>query len=167
MGSIAIISPSGTRIRYVTNEQVGEDSPTVGEWGQDSDPDWSPDGTQLACTRMIWLCGSGEELACYTAYADGSGVARVGEATSLTGADPAWSPNGKLFVESTYNGLAIFNRAGRSSECSRRVPSPCGSQVDPLDLHRSLRALASVPPARLELAGSPYASVLFSCGGPR
>ena len=113
MGSIAIINPTGTTIRYLTNARVGEDSDVLGAWAQDSDPEWSPDGSRIAFTRMIWLCGPCDVTELYTMNADGSGVAPLQKDHSFEAETPGWSPNGRRLVAWTSQGMAILSDLGR------------------------------------------------------
>ncbi len=61
--------------------------------GNDSDPAWSPDGTQIvfASTRKDGKSGI------YAMNADGSNVHRL-STTNIGGFTPAWSPDGKLIA---------------------------------------------------------------------
>ena len=38
----------------------------------DSDPDWSPDGTRIAFTRVVWLCGSCDQEEIFSSHAEGN-----------------------------------------------------------------------------------------------
>jgi Tol biopolymer transport system component len=115
-GSLAVIGEGGRGLRYVTLAS-GCPPSVVAPGGDadvdDSDPDWSPDGTRIAFTRLAWFCESCDQKAIFTSSVDGSDVRWVTTDTSLESSRPSWSPNQKRLVAETSNGIAILDLAGK------------------------------------------------------
>jgi Tol biopolymer transport system component len=124
-GSIAIVQSTGGGFRYVTEGRTMDASSDPGTDANDYEPDWSPDGTRLAFTRIVWSCGSKcdhEEL--YSVAADGSDPRWISTDTSYTAHRPSWSPRGDRIVAETSRGVAIITAAGKLM----RVLDPLGTE---------------------------------------
>ncbi|MDN5771478.1 MAG: hypothetical protein L0H24_11365, partial [Microlunatus sp.] len=65
---------------------------TSGDEGLDGDPSWSPDGTQIAFTRLVGGPDGNPDV--YVMNADGSGQRAIAE-TKADDVKPVWSPDGK------------------------------------------------------------------------
>jgi Tol biopolymer transport system component len=115
-GSIAVIGRDGHGLLFLT-EGSGPPAEIVAPGGDadanDSDPDWSPDGTQIAFTRLVWLCERCDQNEVFSATVDGSEVRWVTTDTSFEGARPSWSPNGQRLVAQVNSGIAILSLAGK------------------------------------------------------
>lgn len=125
-GSDATISPDGKRVLYwcgiggkgeggslqtVRIDGGGEPAKlTSGKLGWDSDPTWSPDGSQIAFRRM-----EGDKSGNYNVYvmnADGTGL-RVIAGTKAVDMMPSWSPDGtRLLVLSDRT--SAHGKAGKT-----------------------------------------------------
>jgi Tol biopolymer transport system component len=110
-GSLALINTKGSSIRYLTDSSVGQDSDVPGEWAQDDQPDWSPDGSRLVFTRMVWLCGSCDVLELYTIDANGNNLAPLTR-TSGEAWSPSWSRGGQRIAANTGEGMAVLRLDG-------------------------------------------------------
>jgi TolB protein len=98
-GALFTAKPSGSDVRQITHPPKGV---------LDTEPDWSPDGTQIVFYRDDPNgCGEGCEASnIYTVNADGSELTRVTDCSTaatqkgacLFAADPAWSPDGSHIV---------------------------------------------------------------------
>jgi Tol biopolymer transport system component len=118
-GSTMVIGRDGRGLRNVTVGSgceslivtPGEDGDEVD--ANDSDPDWSPDGTRIAFTRLVWLCERCDQDAIFSSNVDGSDVHWVTTDTSFAAANPSWSPNGKRLVAEANDGIAILSFSGR------------------------------------------------------
>jgi len=111
-GSIAVIGRSGGAVRYVTD---GRDESGGGEPGDSPDdygPDWSPDGTRIAFTRVVWLCPQCDQEAVFSARPDGSDVRWLTTDTAYASSAASWSPVGTRLVAQTSNGISIFTTTG-------------------------------------------------------
>src|SRR5207248_11762280 len=111
----AVIRPDGSGMRTVTarcGDPALNDSLDPGSGADDSDPDWSPDGTRIVFTRVVWFCGNCDQDEIFMMNPDGSHVRWVTTDTSLAGAYPAWSPDGRRLV-ADVGGIAILNLAGK------------------------------------------------------
>src|SRR5262245_59483356 len=113
-GSIVVIKPDGRSMRYVTEgwSFLDDPVPEPGDCAEDSDPDWSPDGTRIAFTRMFWLCDRCDQREIVSVNVDGSDVRWVTTDTSFASARPSWSPNGKRLVAEMNEGIAILTTEG-------------------------------------------------------
>jgi Tol biopolymer transport system component len=110
-GQIVVIKRNGRDLSYLTYSSGEGGDP--GEEAEDSDPDWSPDGTRIAFTRMVWLCDRCDQEAIFSTYLDGSNTRWITTDTSFASARPSWSPDGKRIVAETSNGIAILDLAGK------------------------------------------------------
>lgn len=81
---------------------------TATQDADESEPDWSPDGTQIAFTRSVWEPGPlGKSLRShiYVMNADGSGDHKL---VDLMGSNaPAWSPDGSKIAFQGFRSLDI------------------------------------------------------------
>ncbi|HEY0605480.1 MAG TPA: hypothetical protein VGD58_21340 [Herpetosiphonaceae bacterium] len=100
-GNIAQVRADGMSMRWLTEPGGERDRYGFPQPGGDSDPVWSPDGTQIAFVRED-ARPSAEDLASwrrdiFVMNADGSNVRQL---TTTRGFDPspAWSPDGKRIV---------------------------------------------------------------------
>ncbi len=88
-GAIFTINPDGTGEKQLTDPPEGV---------VDDQPDWSPDGTQIAFER----CSEDEPCWAYTVPADGGKPEKVRARCTLKPicdlASPAWTPDGNLVV---------------------------------------------------------------------
>jgi hypothetical protein len=48
-----------------------------GDWADDFVPDWSPDGTRIAFTRVVYICGPCDQDEVFSVNVDGSDVRPV------------------------------------------------------------------------------------------
>jgi Tol biopolymer transport system component len=117
-GSIMLIGRDGRGLRNLTTATGCESFiATPGEDGDDvdaddSDPDWSPDGTRIAFSRLVWLCERCDQEEIFSSDAEGNDARWVTTDTSFEASNPSWSPDGKTLVAETSNGIAILDLAG-------------------------------------------------------
>lgn len=88
VAGIATMSVDGSKARQVTQKR----RPNTTE---DHKVEWSPDGRQIAFTRVNKTNKPLDATAVFVANADGTGARRV-TPWSLGGQEPAWSPDGTL-----------------------------------------------------------------------
>jgi Tol biopolymer transport system component len=124
-GSIVVIRSTGGGLRYVTDGRIGDlSSDPPGADANDYEPDWSPDGTRLAFTRIVWFCGSkcdSEQV--YSVAVDGSDARWITTGASSSAERPSWSPSGdRITAESA--GVAIFAATGKLV----RILDPLGTE---------------------------------------
>lgn len=93
-GEIYSVNVDGTDLRRLTHNRRDDGSTLV---GTDSNPTWSPDGTQIAFHS--WISGGTPGL--YKMNADGTGITRLADATS---GGISWSPDGSRITYSKLNG---------------------------------------------------------------
>lgn len=96
-------------------------TPTARDWGGDSEPSWSPDGTRIAFSRSRVGPGEGEVVsAIYVARADGTGLRRLttrGDCTS-----PTWSPDGTRIAFVRDGRLSVMDADGSDVRSFPAVP---------------------------------------------
>jgi TolB protein len=76
--------------------------------GDDSEPRWSPDGTQLVFSRQL-VSGTASASVLIVANADGSGLRQL--TVGPYDRSPAWSPDGKVII---YDGRVLL---GNRTSC--------------------------------------------------
>jgi Tol biopolymer transport system component len=117
LGSIALVPATGGEVTYLTSGgEVIPDDALPGSWAEDADPDWSPDGTRVAFTRMVWLCGKCDQEEIFSVNADGSDVRWISanpQDPFSGGARPSWSPDGTMFA-AERGGIALLTLDGRT-----------------------------------------------------
>jgi Tol biopolymer transport system component len=117
-GSLMVIGRDGRGLRDLTTASGCDGSiATPGEDGDDvdaddSDPDWSPDGTRIAFSRLVWLCERCDQEEIFSSDPEGNDVRWVTTDTSFEASNPSWSSDGKRLVAETSNGIAILDQAG-------------------------------------------------------
>ncbi len=84
-------------------------SPASGEV-DDSDPDWSPDGTYLAFTRIAWTDGI-DVKGVWLTRTDADGPTRP---LLVEGASPSWAPDGRSIVAESRDGLVVVDLQGNT-----------------------------------------------------
>jgi TolB protein len=77
---------------------------------QDSQPQWSPDGTKIAFVRTHTTAKPKHTGAIEIMNADGSNIRRI-TPFAIDATDPHWSPNGKRLLFSTYAHPVQFKSA--------------------------------------------------------
>jgi Tol biopolymer transport system component len=93
-GEIYVLWPDGREVN-VSNDP-----------GEDTNPDWSPDGTKIA-----FASDRDGGMHIYVVNADGSGLTKL---TEDTGGDmsPRWSPDGKRIAFSRFGSLMVMDSDG-------------------------------------------------------
>jgi PKD repeat protein len=97
---IYVMNADGTNVQNLTDNPSG-----------DSEPAWSPDGSQVAFVSDRDGFGY---LQIYTMYADGSNASRISD-TTAGDYSPAWSPNGQIAFVSERDGfpqIYVMNSEG-------------------------------------------------------
>jgi Tol biopolymer transport system component len=116
-GSIVVVPAAGGEVTYLTSgDDVIPDDALPGTWAEDADPDWSPDGSRIAFTRMVWLCGKCDQEEIFSVAADGSDVRWISanpEGRFSGGAGPSWSPDGTMLV-GERGGIVILTLDGKT-----------------------------------------------------
>ena len=112
-GSILTIGRDGRGLQMVTQGTDEGDIVEPGDAADDSDPDWSPDGTQIALTRLVWLCGSCDQNEIFVANVEGAEDRWVTTDTSFEAENPSWSPDGKQLVAEVSSGIGILTLDGK------------------------------------------------------
>lgn len=125
-GSIVVVRSTGGGARYVTDGRAGGDSVSPGDVADDYEPDWSPDGTRIAFTRIVWFCGSCDQEEVFSVRADGSDLQWITTDSSYAADRPSWSPSGGRIVAERAGpgGVATFTADGRLL----RVLDPLGTE---------------------------------------
>ena len=102
---------------YLTSgDDVIPDGALPGTWAEDADPDWAPDGSRIAFTRMVWLCGKCDQEEIFSVAADGSDVRWISanpQGPFSGGARPSWSPDGTMLV-AERGGIATLTLDGKT-----------------------------------------------------
>jgi Tol biopolymer transport system component len=114
-GSILTIGRGGRGLHVVT-DGTG-DGGNIAQPGEaadadDTDPDWSPDGKQIAVTRLVWLCERCDQNEVFVTNVDGTEDHWVTTDTSFESANPSWSPDGEQLVAQVDSGIAILTLEG-------------------------------------------------------
>jgi Tol biopolymer transport system component len=104
-GRIFIVNRDGTGLRQVSPEVAAND------YQFDSGSSWAPDGTRLVFSRNGIL---------YLINADGSGLISTG----VSGAEPAWSPDGTQIAYGSINGGNDGHFVMDGTFTSRRLTTP-------------------------------------------
>jgi Tol biopolymer transport system component len=84
-----------------------------GETADDSNPSWSPEGSQIAFTRLTWLCNVCDQNEIFVSNADGTNVRWLTTDTSYESSNPAWSPDGRE-IAAQVGGIAILDLNGNT-----------------------------------------------------
>jgi len=123
--SLIVIGRDGRGWRYLTDAPGCSEyyivAPGENAAADDSDPDWSPDGTRIAFTRRVWLCESCDQEEIFSSNVDGTHVRWLTTDTSFWSARPSWSRDQKLLAAETSEGLAILNMAGKRLKILSRL----------------------------------------------
>ena len=118
---IFIMNRDGSDVRNLTNEPLGP------EWGHDYAPAWSPDGTQVAFSRIL-----GSATGIYAIGADGTGLTQL---VSGPAAHPDWAPDGNAIVFDAFGDIYQVDATGlvqlTSSAADDKYPvfSPDGTKI--------------------------------------
>jgi Tol biopolymer transport system component len=123
-GSIVVMPSTGGGLRYVTDGRITDVSSDPGSDANDYEPDWSPDGTRLAFTRIVWFCPSCDQEEVCSVAADGSDVRWITTNASYAADRPSWSPSGDRIAAESSHGIAIFTATGKRL----RVLDPLGTE---------------------------------------
>jgi Tol biopolymer transport system component len=155
-------SPDGSKIAFVSNRDApvdatyanyydiyvanadgtGEPTRIINQPGNESDPNWSPDGSKLLYVSTVDTPDfphSGGDAEIYTMNPDGTGVSRLTDNTA-SDSTPDWSPDGKeIAFGSNRDGKgAIYKmNADGSGQTKIDYQSPCIAPPDN-DLPRCL-----------------------------
>jgi TolB protein len=103
--SVWILNSSGTGLEQLTQHDQAHADGDV----DDSQPAWSPDGTQLTFVRKIAQPGPHGRQAIFVINADGTGERRLTPWRLRAGHHPVWSPTGTQILFSSNADLAAPN----------------------------------------------------------
>jgi Tol biopolymer transport system component len=170
------VRPDGSQLTAIT-EPPGRD-------GQDSHPDWSPDGRRIAFRRYSDPGGPNESNDLFVVRADGSGLQNLtGQGCKggcLGNQEPAWSPDGSriAFVRTTEpqsegvrlpsTGVFVMNADGSSARRLTQRDERPGTEDHSPTWSPDGRTIAFIRLNNLAGTGKQNASALFtvpSAGG--
>ena len=118
---IFVMNRDGSGVRNLTNEPLGP------EWGHDYAAAWSPDGTQVAFSRIL-----GSATGIYAIGADGTGLTQL---VSGPAAHPDWAPDGNAIVFDAFGDVYQVDATGlvqlTSSAADDKYPvfAPDGTKI--------------------------------------
>jgi TolB protein len=123
-GWIYIVNRNGTGLRQVTSAPTDCDIPDPEEGGTDLDPDWAPDGRQIAFVRDCDELSAGTIDRIMTVGFDGTNLRQL--TSGPDDSSPSWSPDGKLLAFIRTNTVESVSADGRHA---RRLFAPRRHEV--------------------------------------